>query len=231
MPTKKTTTPSSSKNMHTDSTQSESHFYATRRFVASELKIFASVWQLYAESVRLSPPLLRLALKAALLLSVRPIARGLCPTWGFFHEARFANSSTVFKREIDSSCRIDVSTAFSAKFSLCFAHFEPHASRWRLILSTGLCANSRLKTSKAAIASCISIRSSLETCPPSDARARMASSAALTRSRSLLRLISKTAARYSCHQLFSIILDSQEKAAHAALLLLTEVSSSKRAKA
>ena len=69
--------------------------------------------------------------------------------------------------------------------------FFPQTS-WRcLILATGLCTNSRLKTSNVPIASCIEFRSSLETCTPSDARARIASSAALTRSRSLVRLISK----------------------------------------
>jgi hypothetical protein len=122
--------------------------------------------------------------------------------------ASSTNPRSVFQREIDSSNRIDFSVTFSTNFDLCFTHFLPQTFLRCLILSTGLCAKSRLMTSKAAIASCIEIRSSLETCPPSDARARIASSAALTRSRSLFRLISKTAVRYSCHQSLPNIFDS-----------------------
>ena len=44
---------------------------------------------------------------------------------------------------------------------------------------------------------------------------------------SLVFCISRTAAQYSFHQLFSIISDCREKTAHAALLF-PEVSSSKR---
>ena len=146
-----------------------------------------------------------------------PVLRGRSRGW--VGGARFKNRNVRHLR-----------AAFPTNFDLCFTRFLPHTSRWRLILSTGLCANSRLKTSKAAIASCAEIRSSLETFPPSEVRARIASSAALTRSRSVVRLISKTAARYSCHQLFLIRLDSREKTAHAALLF-SEVSSSERAKA
>jgi hypothetical protein len=107
---------------------------------------------------------------------------------------------------VKSTLRVgSISTLHFPQTSICGSLISSLTHRSALDLSNGLCANSRLKTSNAAIASCIEIRSSLETCPPSEARARIASSAALTRSRSLLRLISKTAARYSCSQLFSII--------------------------
>lgn len=147
----------------------------------------------------------------------------------FPHEAGFTNRRSVLQREIDSSSWLDFSVTYSTNLDQCFTRFFPHTSQRCLILSTELGAKSRRKTSKAAIASWIQIRSSLETCPPSDTRARIASSAALTRSKTLLRLISKTAPRYNCHQLFPIISDSSEMPAHAALLF-SEVSSSKRAK-